>query len=863
MANFANPTVGSAYTSFPTEIRDAVTAALQQLHVGSHTNIPTNSIKWDASDNRWKKYNGSAFVDLTSTYAFNAQISATQLNLGDAQKIILGQHNDLEIVHDGSNSVIREVGTGGLFLQSNDSIFLGQTNGTTQYIEASSTDVVLRVGGGEKFRVNSGGAILGDNVPLRIGNGVVSGQGDLVLRHDTNNSYIEDTGTGALIFKSNTYSFRNAADSEQIAVFNEGGHVALYHANSPRLFTQSYGVAIDGDALLVANSTASAKRIEIRYGTNFTARLEASAVGVFQIQAYSGTAWYPAIEVNANGTVEINHSSNATKRLETTASGVKVTQLFLADSTNSNDNAVIFGDQSDMRIYHDGNSGVLQNDTGAIILQNGASNANGIFIKAKAGEHGIIVNHNGGVLLYYDGGSTPKLETVNTGVTIRTSNSNPVLSTWETTSGLILDGSFAAGIAFKDGTSGGATMFVHSSGLQWALRMAAAGGTPENAITADRNAAVKLHFDGSPKLETTGSGCAIDGNLHLNFSNNKIELNSSDGSIEIRRAGGDPFIDFKVNNVDNEARLVLLSGQNNKIESTTGYFVGDYTAGSNVKYFSAGNSQDLQLYHDGGHSVIKNNTQNLYYVTQHTHVFQNLNAVINAQFESNGRCLLTHAGAHCFQTTAKGVLVLGQNTNPFGTAWNTDCAVNINGAHGGGISITDGTTGGVIQAVTNAGLDYYLRFGAVNGTPLNVIYARRGGRIAFFHTLSGVATEQFATSQFGIQVRHPNGTTTNRNPAYGTALIDGTQSNPVLKSYNLGVTDHGTGDYEVTFANHGGTHTVSVFGNSFNNFIPNDGHGNIYVTSESATQVRFIICREVSSGHRMDKTRLSVAIFSS
>jgi len=860
MANFANPTVGSAYTSFPTEIRDAVTAALQQLHVGSHTNIPTNSIKWDASDNRWKKYNGSAFVDLTSTYAFNAQISATQLNLGDAQKIILGQHNDFEIVHDGANSVIRETGTGGLFLQSNNDIILGQTNGTTNYLEATPNHIILKVGGNEKFKVDSGGVILGDGVPLRIGAGVVSGQGDLVLRHDSNNSYIEDIGTGALIFKSNTYSFRNAADNEQIAVFNENGHVVLYYDNSPRLSTQSYGVVIDGDALLVANSTASAKRIEIRYGTNFTARLEASAVGVFQIQAYSGTAWYSAIEVNANGTVELNHSSNATKRLETTASGVKVTQLFLGYSTNTSDNAVIFGDQSDMRIYHDGNNGVFTNNTGNIFIENSASNQSSIFIRAKQGENGLAINHNGGVLLYYDGSSNPKLETVNTGVAIRTSNSNPVLSTWETTSGLILDGSFAAGIAFKDGTAGGATMFVHDNGLQWALRMAAAGGTPENAITADRNSAVKLHFDGQPKLETTVSGCAITGNLHLVSGSNIIELNSTDGSIEIRRAAGDPFIDFKVNNVDNEARLVMNSGQNNKIESLTGYIVGDFI-NNNHKIYCAGDSQDFQWYHDSNHSVIKNSTQNLYYITQHTHVFQNLNnpPVINAQFESNGRCLLTHGGAHCFQTTARGVHINGQSTNPFGTAWATDCAVNMSGAHGGGISINDAGHGGVIIAVTNFGQDFYIRNGAVNSAPVNQILAVRGGRVALFHN----GTEQLGSSQFGLQVRFPNGTTKNRNPAYGTCLINGTTSTlSILKSFTISVTDHGTGDYQFNFADHGGTHTVSVFGNSTNNFIANGGHGGIYVISENSTHVRAQVFRENSSQAKMDKDILSVAIFS-
>lgn len=841
MADFSNPKVGSSYTNFPQEIRDAITAALQQLHVSSHTNIPDGAIKWDSSNNRWKKYNGSAFVDLTSTYAFNAQISATQLSLGDSQKILLGLSNDLEIVHDGGNSVIREVGTGGLYLQSNDSIFIGNTAGTQQYIEATPNNVVLRVGGGEKFRVDSGGAILGDNVPLRIG-----ASADLILRHDTNNSYIEDTGTGALVFKSNLYSFRNAADSEQIAVFNEGGHVALYHANSARLFTQSYGVAIDGDALLVANSTASAKRIEIRYGTNFTARLEASAVGVFQIQAYTGAAWYAAIEVNANGNVELNFGS--TKRFETKSDGARFTGHLYA-----NDNEKIrLGTHHDLEIFHSGSHSFIKDaGTGDLVL---LSNVTAIRNAAESQDLARFIE-SVGVQLFNDA-NLKVFETYSKGIKITGQSSNPTANTWETTSGVVLDGSFAAGIAFKDGTNGGATMFVHNTGAQWALRMAAAGATPEDAITADRNGGVRLYHDGLEKLKTETYGCSVTGNIRLDTGSNSIEINSSDGSLEIRRAIGDPFIDFKVNNVDNDARFALSSGNSNMLESTTGYIVGD------TKKFAAGDSQDLTLRHDGTHSLIQNITNNLYYLSAAAHIFQNGSSQLMAQFENGGRCLLTFGGNHVFQTTARGVLVLGQTTNPFGTAWDTDCALNINGAHGGGISITDGTTGGIIQAVTNAGLDYYLRFGAVNATPLNVIYARRGGRIGFFHTLSGTATEQFATSQYGIKVRHPNGTTTDRNPAYGTCLIDGTTSTlTTISSFTISVQDHGTGDYQFNFGAHGGNNTISVFGNSFTNFIGNVGHGSIYVTSENNTHVRVLVCAETSSSQTMDKNRLSVAIY--
>ena len=123
MANFANPTVGSNYTDFPDEIRASVNAALRQLSVDSHTNIPTGAIKFDTTANRWKKFNGSAFVDLTSTYDLNANVSVNQLNLGDDEKMRMGNSQDFEIFHQSSNSnsIIKETGGGIFSLQTNGS----------------------------------------------------------------------------------------------------------------------------------------------------------------------------------------------------------------------------------------------------------------------------------------------------------------------------------------------------------------------------------------------------------------------------------------------------------------------------------------------------------------------------------------------------------------------------------------------------------------------------------------------------------------------------------------------------------------------------------------------------------------------
>ena len=77
-------------------------------------------------------------------------------------------------------------------------------------------------------QIISDGLQMGDSDIAKFGS-----HDDLQIYHDGSNSYIDEgSGTGALIFKSSTYSFRNAADSEQLATFNQNGAVELYYDSS-------------------------------------------------------------------------------------------------------------------------------------------------------------------------------------------------------------------------------------------------------------------------------------------------------------------------------------------------------------------------------------------------------------------------------------------------------------------------------------------------------------------------------------------------------------------------------------------------------------------------------------------------------
>lgn len=72
MANWSNPQLTSTYTNFVTEVKDRDVDLALQFDGTTSTNIPTNTIRWNSSINRWQKWSGSAWGELTSAYALNA-----------------------------------------------------------------------------------------------------------------------------------------------------------------------------------------------------------------------------------------------------------------------------------------------------------------------------------------------------------------------------------------------------------------------------------------------------------------------------------------------------------------------------------------------------------------------------------------------------------------------------------------------------------------------------------------------------------------------------------------------------------------------------------------------------------------------
>ena len=94
----------------------------------------------------------------------NGGIKVPDFVAGNNAKITLGNSDDLELVHDSGNSVIREVGTGDLYLQSNGTVYITKTSGSTSDVMASfaaDSASSLHHGGSRRLTTTSDGVTIG------------------------------------------------------------------------------------------------------------------------------------------------------------------------------------------------------------------------------------------------------------------------------------------------------------------------------------------------------------------------------------------------------------------------------------------------------------------------------------------------------------------------------------------------------------------------------------------------------------------------------------------------------------------------------------------------------------------------------
>jgi hypothetical protein len=82
MADWSLPALTSTYTNFATEVKNRDVDLALQFDGTTSTNLTTNTIRWDSSANRWKRWSGSAWGELATTYALTGLSTTGAATIG-------------------------------------------------------------------------------------------------------------------------------------------------------------------------------------------------------------------------------------------------------------------------------------------------------------------------------------------------------------------------------------------------------------------------------------------------------------------------------------------------------------------------------------------------------------------------------------------------------------------------------------------------------------------------------------------------------------------------------------------------------------------------------------------------------------
>ena len=143
----------------------------------------------------------SFYEDTGTTPKLTWDASAESLNFADNSKAIFGAGSDLQIYHDGSNSIISDQGTGNLYIQSDGTSIRLRASDGTQMLRAEPADGSVRLyyGGSQKFITASTGIDVTGTVTA---DGLtVDSSGTIRLNHATADDFLTITqgGTQAVI----------------------------------------------------------------------------------------------------------------------------------------------------------------------------------------------------------------------------------------------------------------------------------------------------------------------------------------------------------------------------------------------------------------------------------------------------------------------------------------------------------------------------------------------------------------------------------------------------------------------------------------------------------------------------------------
>ena len=322
---------------------------------------------------------GNMIVSGISTFNGDVKLDGGNLVLGDSggsndDRIKLGASGDLSIFHDGSNSYVRETGTGSLFLEGNSTIYIGKASG------GAENGVVYNVDGSVDLYYDNSKKLSTESDGIKI-HAIEGGEAIITFFADegddaTDKYRIVAQDSNDLVFQRHTGS----GFSSELRL-KSGGGLQLNYQGTKMIETISDGTSMpDGKFARFGNSNDMNMGHNTYNYITYTGaefRLTGDSTNNIRLMPKSDES---AVVCEPNGAVELYH--NGTRRLFTDANGIEVsTNLHVPDA-----GVIELGTDSDMHVYHNGSDGFIKMNSGGVgnILVDMNTNSTGFFVRTTS-----------------------------------------------------------------------------------------------------------------------------------------------------------------------------------------------------------------------------------------------------------------------------------------------------------------------------------------------------------------------------------------------------------------------------------------------------------------------------------------------
>ena len=573
----------------------------------------------------------------------------------------------------GSNNPTTSLDVGDLFFNTT-------SNSLKVYTGSAWVDGVTQTG---NFALTTGNTFTGSNNHNDNVQSIYGTDNDLAVYYNSSSDRSIIASNGArLDLRSDAVHITSYDVGETMATFTDNGAAELYYDNSKKLETTSDAVKISGKLLPSANATHKFGSSSLRWTQgyfSYAVYLPDEANGGFIAGNDFDVKLY-----HSGSNSHLDHNGAGNLRIRTTGTDENITLEPTGNVQIPVDTKKLqIGAGQDLWLYHTGTDSIIQNFTNELKIA-----SNHLKLKNRdTDETYISCVDNGATELFYD--NSKKLETTSSGVTVvgdastgtiiqgafslRDTSSSSDRIKWHPNNPYALRWSdnFKATFGSSDDLQiyhDGSHSFIRDTGtgaLQLSgnrITMRNGDAASEYMFTADENGAVELYYDNSKKLETTSSGTTISGNLLANTASGRsTELHSS--GIGITRDS--KTLDLNANYAGanthaqiNSNQTQLRLGINN---SDTLRVTADSIILADDKKAIFGNSNDLQIYHSGSHSYIKDAGTGYLLTLASGFAVQNAagSETIMSMVE-NGSVDLYYDDSKKFETTSSGNKITGQ-----------------------------------------------------------------------------------------------------------------------------------------------------------------------------------------------------------